>query len=175
MLRRVLTFAIALTAFSLSAQPNPTPTEKEIIEWATRSLIEQRKHDWNDWSTSADRRVVLLANETIAFPTFAGSDYGLTYALESLNEERSDLSTQLRSARIVNLGTWKPAPPTRCGNEDEASPQVNIVPAQTLTRAFKGGAFDGSVALVIRMSTPALSTDGRAAAVYAEAIGSHVE
>ncbi len=175
MLRRVLSLAIVLSVSSLSAQPNPMPQQKEIIEWVIRSLIEQQKQDWNDWSASADRRVVLLANETIALPTFAADDYGLNYALESLNAEGSDLSTQLRSARIVDLGTWKLAPHRRCGREDEAFPQLNVVPARTLIRTFKGEGLDSSVALVIRISTPVFSKDGLAAAVYAEAIGSHVE
>ena len=176
MLHRVLSLAIVLlTVCSLSAQANPTAQEKEVIEWVIRSLIEQQKHDWDDWSAPADRRVVLVAGETIPFPTFADNDDGLKYALEALKAERSDLYTQLRTASIVDLGTWKPAPPTRCGQQDETFPQVSVVPARTLARTFKGEGLDVSVAPVIRASTPVFSKDGRAAAVYAEAIGSHVE
>lgn len=173
---RVLSLAILLlTVCSLAAQTNPAPQEKEVIEWVIRSLIQQQKYDWSDWSAPADRRVVLVANETIPFPTFDDDDYVLKYAVESQNAEWGDLDTQLRSASIVDLGAWIPAPPNRCGHEDDAFPQVNVVPARTLTRTFEGEGLDASAALVIRMSTPVFSTDGRAAAVYAEAIGSHVE
>lgn len=176
MLRRLLSLGIVLlTVRSLSAQTQPTAQQREVIEWVIRSLISEQKQDWSDWSTAADRRVVLLANETMALPEFAADDYQLAYALRTLRAERSGLYTQLKDAPVVDLGTWKPELPNHCGYENAALPEVNVVPARTLARHFSGEGLDASVALVIRMSNPVFSTDGSTAAVYAEAVGSHVE
>ncbi len=164
MLERLPSLVIVLLSVcSLSAQTNPTPPETEVIERVIRSLIEQQRHDWDDWSNAADRRVVLVANETIPFPALAGDD--MRFAVETLKAERNDLYTQLRSASIIELGTWK----------SEDLPQIKVVSAPELAPTFAGEGLDAAVGLVIRVSTPVFSKDGRTAAVYAEAIGSHVE
>ena len=104
---------LLLLARTLSAQASPSAQEKEVVEWVIRSLIQQQKYSWNDWSRLSDRRAVLISNLTIPFPKFADDDYALNYAAESLKAQRGDLYAQLGTApkhrhRRVDTGTGLP-------------------------------------------------------------------
>ncbi len=176
MLHRLTGLAIVLLlAWALTAQPNPSAQEREVIEWVIHSLIQEQQYVWRDWSGAGDRRVVLIADRTIPFPTFADDDYGLNYAAEKLKTEQANLYAQLRSASIIDLGTWTPASPNRCGQDDELYPTLRVVQARMLSPVFSGKPLGVTAALAIRLSTPVFSGDGRTAAVYVEAVGSHVD
>lgn len=176
MLHRSITLGtVLMLAWTLQAQTHPTAQEKEVIEWVVHSLIQQQRYLWSDWSRPEDRRVVLVADRTIPVPTFSDDDYGLSYAVDSLKTKYNDLYGNLRNAGLIELGSWRPAAPTSFCQQDDSYPEVKVVPARTQMQAFKGAPIPDTVALVIRFSTPAFSRDGRAAAVYAEAIGSHAD